>query len=322
LGQQPDVVYGTAACIGADSPVPLRFDSLRLALFGLGQRNGYSPTELDSAVIPASCLVLRRQVLERLGGWRLARDCIIEPSQDLVFWAWRAGFRLRAVNLVTLVHVASGHRRDSYLVGGAAEQEWFLERLEDPSFATELAALALETNASYNRRSRRRPRPTLRLLAGVSAKVGINPQLLQFGLRRLLGRGEYLQGLRALRGLPTFEPPPGDGPALRFEMVRRSCGTELPASTSPPAPAGPDSSHPDGPARTGRGCGTTARPRSCSSTSSSISSCAPSSAPPPGGLSWMSPREDAYSKPGRLVRWMAGTAAWWFPIRQRRTRLS
>jgi GT2 family glycosyltransferase len=223
LAEQADLVFSTAACIGADSPLPLRFDALRLALIGIGVGRRYSPGELEASIAPASSWLVRRDVLTRLRGWRLARDCHIEPSQDLLFRAWRAGFRIRAVNLVTLVQAASGHRPGSYLHGGAPEQEWFLERLSDPALPAELAALALETNAAFNARSGHRPPPVVRWLAGALARVGINPRVLVFRLARGHGRGTYIAQARALRGLLFSAAAQGDGPGLRLETVRRSC---------------------------------------------------------------------------------------------------
>src|SRR5258705_202683 len=83
----------------------------------------------DAGVVPGSCWLVRRDVLMRLGGWRLARDCAIEPSQDLLFRAWRAGYRVYTLNLLTLVIIPSGTRAGSYLHGEASEQEWVLGQL-------------------------------------------------------------------------------------------------------------------------------------------------------------------------------------------------
>lgn len=221
---QADMVLGTAANIASSSPLPLQFESMQINLEGLGIDNRWSPNELDAGVVPASCWLVRREVLMRLGGWRLARDCSIEPSQDLLFRAWRAGCRVYTPNLLTLVIIPSGTRAGSYLHGGAPEQEWVLEQLDNPAFGAELAARALNTNSSFNARSRGlRPRWWERKLAGALAWLGINPRNLDFRLRRGFGRGDYLGYLRSVCGLLPHRPARDPGPDLRFDMVRRSC---------------------------------------------------------------------------------------------------
>jgi hypothetical protein len=221
---QADIVLGTAANVSSCSPLPLQLGSIQLALEGLGVDNRWSPNELDAGVVPASCWLMRREVLKCLGGWRLARDCIIEPSQDLLFRAWRARYRLYALNLLTLVIVPSGTRPGSYRHGEAQEQEWLLEQLGDPAFAAELAARDMSTNGAYNARSRgRRPPGWARRLAAGLAALGINPRELDFRLRKGLSPGDYLDQLRSVCGLPTHRPTSDPGPDLRYDAVRRSC---------------------------------------------------------------------------------------------------
>jgi glycosyl transferase family 2 len=229
---QADMVLGTAANIASSSPLPLQFESIQINLEGLGFDNRWSPNELNAGVVPASCWLVRRDVLMRLGGWRLGRDCRIEPSQDLLFRAWRAGCRLYTLNLLTLVIIPSGTREGSYLHGGAPEQEWVLGQLDNPAFGAELAARASNTNFSHNARSRGlRPQWWARKLAGAVAWLGLNPRELDFRLRRGFGRGDYLVYLRSVGGLLAYRPLREPGPALRFDMVRRSCqvliGTEV-----------------------------------------------------------------------------------------------
>jgi glycosyltransferase involved in cell wall biosynthesis len=221
---QADMVLGTAANLASSSPLPLQFESLQITLEGLAHDNKWSPNELHAGVVPASCWLVRREVLMRLGGWRLARDCTIEPSQDLLFRGWRAGYRIYTLNLVTLVIIPSGTRTGSYLHGGASEQEWVLGHLDNPAFGAELAARALNTNSSHNARSRGlRPGWWMRKLAGALAWLGINPRNLDFRLRKGFGRGDYLGYLRSVCGLPAHRPAGDPGPDLRFDMVRRSC---------------------------------------------------------------------------------------------------
>ena len=218
-----DVVFGTAASVGADAPLPLRFDALGLALIGLSHSGGYEPWELERSIVPASATVMKRTVFEKLHGFRLASQIHIEPSQDLMFRALRAGFRIRAVNLVTVVLIVSGHRHGSYVSGRADEQQWLLDQLAIPGFDAELAAQALETNAAFVARSQTRSPRWARQVARLLTMCGVNPRTLVFRLRRGFRPGAYVTGLRNVRGLPDITSPNLPGPALRFEAVRRSC---------------------------------------------------------------------------------------------------
>jgi glycosyltransferase involved in cell wall biosynthesis len=232
-----DVVFGTAACIVPDSHGKIEWDRLEIGLVGLGERNRWSPGELDVNVAPASSLFARREVIERVGGWRPARECIVEPSQDLLFRIWRQRGRIRPVGLVTLVIAPAGHRAGSYVDGDASEQEWALARAGDPTFSVELAALALETNEFFDQRARRRPSKVVQALALCCARVGIDPRGVLFRARRLR-RGEYVDGLRAIRGLPALARPRGAAAAVRYEMVRRSCRIDPGTTVSFAAGAG------------------------------------------------------------------------------------
>lgn len=228
LAQQADLVFGVMANVQPDTPLPLRFETLRLVLEGAFEANRYSPGELDAGVVPASSWLVRREVLQRLGGWKLARDCYVEPSQDLLFRAWRAGYRLRAVNLVTTLVVASGCRPGSYLHGQALEQEWFLERLGEPGLAAELAARGV---ASCSAELHLRPPWWMRQMAMGVALAGLNPREIDFRFRRKLHRGERIAGFRKIRGLGAAAPGLRDaGANLRFETVRRSCRVEIGAT--------------------------------------------------------------------------------------------
>ena len=217
-----DLVFSTAACISPASARPLRCDGVHVVLVGLAATGRYCPDGRDASLALASGWLVRRDALERLRGWRPARECTVEPSQELLFRAWRAGFRLRALNLVTLVSISSGTRPGSYVGDDATEQEWVLEQLGTPGFVNELVARAPESNAAAARRMRSRSSWLRRVGAAALARSGINPRAVAFRIKRGFGRGEYIRHLRTLRGLPDLGPD-GTGPALRAEHARRSC---------------------------------------------------------------------------------------------------
>ena len=238
LGEGADFVFGASVSLNPQSVQPFRFDGLSVGISGAGAGHSWSPVGVEESAAPASSWLMRCNVAETLRGWRLGRDCYSDPSQDFLFRVWRAGFRIRAVRDITLVRVISGRRPGSYATEGAAEQEWILQHVEDPAFACELAALAYESNDHFNRRSGGRFVLARRAAGHLVAAMGVSPRALYFRLRKGFGAGEYITFLRAGRGLPTFSPPRGQIPAMRFDMVRRSCRVELPSAIDFSAGAG------------------------------------------------------------------------------------
>jgi hypothetical protein len=238
LTHRADVVFGTAAILGGDTPLPLRWPELRIALDGIPADGRWDPGLLNAGTVSASSLVMRREVLEAVNGWRLARECASEPSQDLLFRAWRSGARVRAIGALTSVTAPSGFRPQSYVGNTAPESEWLLAEIERPDVGAELAAMALETNDEHIARSDHRPHPLVRYAARWFARLGRDPRALWFRYARRMRRGEYVAGLRALRGLA--DPPPGLGAAaqIRYQESVRSCQASFGTTISFAAGAG------------------------------------------------------------------------------------
>lgn len=225
--RQSDLVFASAIHIGPASPLPLRMETMHAGLAAIPVRGAYSPAALEAGDVPASCWLARRTMLRRLRGWRASRECHVHPSQDLLYRAWRAGYRIHGLSDVTLVIVQSGARPGSYTRNDAQEQEWVLERLHDPLLPAALAALAPESNSNAARRMRRRPAWWLRLLALPLAHVGINPRELEYRYANGFRRGELIARLREIRGLPDVRGPVDGGSAVRFEVARRSCHARI-----------------------------------------------------------------------------------------------
>jgi hypothetical protein len=216
-----DLVLGTAANISFEGG-RLAFDSLRVLLQGMGEENRWSPADLDASVAAASCWLIRVETLDRVGGWRMSQEERAEPSQALLFRLWRGGFRIHALNDLTLIIVTAGNRARSYLERETPLHDWIAQHLGDPAFACELAAHMPATNPVDERRSPRRPPWWRRALAGVLAHIGINPRVPAIALRHGWRRGAYLRHLREFLGLEPI-PSGGAAPAVRAEAVRRAC---------------------------------------------------------------------------------------------------
>ena len=217
LGESADLVFGMVANLQTDTPMPLDPARLHMVLEGHFPSQTYDPGEMDAGFVPATSWMVRTDVLTRLGGWRLGRHCVVEPSQDLLFRAWRAGCRLRALNVPTAITVNSGTRPGSYVGGAATEQEWFLERLSTPGFAAIVASKGEVASST-----RLRPAAWKRAMANAVARCGINPRELKFRMRRGLKRGDWIAHLRQVRGLPVRHG--ADTPEDWWtELVRLSC---------------------------------------------------------------------------------------------------
>lgn len=227
LVEDADLTFGIEAAIGGDTPLPLDWATLELALIGAARRGRWTPALVEEGTVPASNMLFRTDALRRLRGWRRAIDCWSEPSQDLLFRAWRAGLRIRGCNRITVVTAPSGFRRGSYVGNRADEQEWLLGQLPDPALPSKLAAQALETNATFEARRGRRPALAVRGAALLLGHLGIDPRALWFRAVRGLRRGGYVEKLRQIRGLPRSIRT---GPLLagvRYDTVQRACAVTL-----------------------------------------------------------------------------------------------
>ena len=216
-----DLIIGTAANI-TFAEERLSFESLHVLLQGLGEGNRWSPSDLHASVVPASCWLIRTGALDQVGGWTLSHQERAEPSQALLFRLWHRGYRIFAMNDLTVVIITAGHRPQAYLERDSPEHDWIAERLGERSFAAELAARAPSGNASAETRSPRRPPFWRRAMATVLARLGVNPRVPSIALRHGWRRGAYLRSLREFLSLdPTTVEHAGL--AVRAEAVRRAC---------------------------------------------------------------------------------------------------
>ena len=219
-----DLVLATAANISFEGG-RVAFDSLHVLLQGMGEDHRWSPSDLDASVVAASCWLIRAEVLDKVGGWRLSRQELAEPSQALLFRLWRRGFRIYTLNDLTLIIIVAGHRLASYLKRESPEHDWIAEHLDDAAFASELAARMPSTNAFADSRSPRRPAYWRRALAGVLAHIGINPRVPSLAMRHGWGRGAYLRHLRKSLSLDptTLGGAAPAATAVRARAVQRAC---------------------------------------------------------------------------------------------------
>lgn len=94
--------------------------------------------------VPASCWVVRRELIEQVGPWRFFRDCYNVPSQDWLYRAWKADKDLRQIPSLTVVAIQSGGRPQVYAKREAHENQLYRNRIiNEPDFkAIELMRIA------------------------------------------------------------------------------------------------------------------------------------------------------------------------------------
>ncbi len=106
--------------------------------------------------LPPSCVMHRRSLMEKLGGWRDLSELSVAPDLDLFSRAAAAGFEFRFVPRLTGVKFPAALRRNVYLERPSHEQAAWLTRIRaEPDFEPiELAKVAARTYRapSFSRR--------------------------------------------------------------------------------------------------------------------------------------------------------------------------
>ncbi|MDO9465851.1 MAG: glycosyltransferase family 2 protein [Thiobacillus sp.] len=196
-----DLVFSAVAAAEPRSAEQLAQRNLGFTLLGVSPDGSYQPY----VFAPASGWVMRRALMDELGGWRPARDCSIEPSQDFLFRAWRANKRLLALPAVTVLAVQSGKRKDSYLRRQCPEVDYFSARMkDDPGFREAvISSAAFEHARRFIVASRTLNCTPLQIASVVLYKwicrLGFHPRALIMRIRH--GRGGWIRELRRIRGL-------------------------------------------------------------------------------------------------------------------------
>lgn len=173
----------------------------RNSLWCVVPRMRYEP----GLLVPASCWVCRRALIEEVGPWRSYRECHSVPSQDWLYRAWRAGKDLRLVPRLTVVAVPSGTRRGSYANREVRENQHYFDRIRtEPDFRErELTAVATNFETPWLRWY---PAPQLLLralrnaLAGACLAARLDPVAVR-NFFIYFRKGAFLDRLRRRRGL-------------------------------------------------------------------------------------------------------------------------
>lgn len=93
----------------------------------------------------ASTWFFKRELIEKLGPWKLEQELYITPSQEWIFRASRLGISFHFPHRVGVLVILSGERKNSYLNQFSYEHDFFSSRINNQ----ELKSLLLEKAAVF-----------------------------------------------------------------------------------------------------------------------------------------------------------------------------
>ena len=150
LAETADLVFGTAAYVNAHSSFPLSYEGLSIGISGTGSGHSWSPAGVEESVAPPRAALSPGGVREAsgAGGWGGSAT----PTPLKIPFPSLAGRLPHPSGPGDHGGSWSPRRADRAPTGGgAAEQEWVLEHMDDPGFACELAALGLREQRTLQR---------------------------------------------------------------------------------------------------------------------------------------------------------------------------
>ncbi len=198
-----DLVFATTAAAARRTPEQLAGNDWRFRLLGVSGSDRYEPY----VFAPASSWLLQRSLVESIGPWRPAMECVIESSQDFLFRAVRAGKKLRSTHGVSVLAVQSGARQDVYRLREDYENAYYAQQMRDnPRFREQiLAQIALQlTGRAVAPKIHFSFIRALRKLIYLPALwLGVHPRAIRARLKGR-GKGAVIDELRRLRGLESL----------------------------------------------------------------------------------------------------------------------
>ncbi len=170
-------------------------------LLGAAPGGSYQP----HIVVPASCWLLRRGLIEEIGPWRSCREIYNAPSQDWIWRAWRAGRAIRLVPEMTVIAIQSGARTGVYATRAFEENKDYFERMCcDSNFRErELLKIAYDYASETHQLKvwRHVRRAGINILKRATGLLGFSVYTLVSFLR-FRRKGGVIDDLRRRRGLP------------------------------------------------------------------------------------------------------------------------
>ncbi len=178
----------------------------RPVLLGATHTGFYEPY----AVVPASSWLLRRELIDEVGGWRRYRQIYNHPSGDWIDRAARAGKSMRGTPRLTVVSFASGYRPGCYAEREAHEQQMHFESMQGVAGYRE--HLLTDAVAAYAAReadlrvSAHLGRAVKNAVRRTCVWLGVHPASFYLFLRHRR-KGGGIDHLRRIRGLGEVAAP-------------------------------------------------------------------------------------------------------------------
>lgn len=198
-----DFVWSPLLVLLPGDDADLEADRWSCRLSGVPIGEGYDPR----LFVFASAWMMTRELAERIGPWRRARETFVTSSQDWLWRAWRSGATMRVLPQVTVMAIPGSMRR-GYARTGDAEHAYVMRRLrDDPAFRTtafERAALGGERDANGVRFGLAPLKAAkgwaFRSVAALSMACGLHPHAPYAALRHGR-RGNLVSAIRRDSGL-------------------------------------------------------------------------------------------------------------------------
>jgi hypothetical protein len=195
----------------ADLVYAMPFDIDRYGRPSCGITNAelrYDPTHF----IVASLWLVRRELIDELGGWRSAMVIdALTPSQDLLTRAWRSTKDIRCHPRLTAIFLASGGRPGSFTQRDSSQHEAILKAMESPGYRELLLTQCSLNAARHISELQSRPWPARlnRAIDRAILRTGRRPdEVRRWLLRR--PRGWWVDYSRKVGGLEPLSRSTGE----------------------------------------------------------------------------------------------------------------
>ena len=152
---------------------------------------------------PASSIIIKREIYEKIGGWKYFREIYDMPSQDWVNRIYKSGFKIASSNRLSMIAIQSGKRKNSYKNSNAKEQLYYFERIKNNPELLRSEILMEQIILQNQRISSFKGLMKIlvgKILNSFFSKFGITRRSLRFK-RKYKMKGGYIDFLREYRGL-------------------------------------------------------------------------------------------------------------------------
>jgi glycosyltransferase involved in cell wall biosynthesis len=180
----------------------------RIVISGVMPGGVYNPRY--TTLILATLWLLKREVVEEIGGWRLYHSIRISPSQDFIQRAWKAKKTIAMTPYPTAILFHSGHRANSYLNRESDEnRKYYAKICSDPKLReTMLLSSILAKENDLIKRALNCADAFYRFIITMGICTlrffGIRPANVYYYFH-YFKKGSYVDSLRKVRGLPPLK---------------------------------------------------------------------------------------------------------------------